>query len=429
MKHYSESLGKRSRLSMTHGEHLLKSLQQDFIGLDTSYRLADGQTRRRVYLDSAATSLMLGIAQQTTAAFLRHNANSHSRIHFAAHTATESHAFAREQVLAFVGADPEQYLCLFVGSGATAALNRAAGYLRGCRPQADTVLVSLMEHHSNDLPHRRPGRVKHIPLLGAPPALGAIDVSAFVQLLRGEAVRYAAVSMVSNVTGILNPTARLVEAARAEGVPILVAASQAIAAHEQVLTERLVDALLAVPGLRLYGPPDPARWPRVGVATFNLAGLDHGFVAAVLNDYYNIAVRNQCFCAQPYAQALLSPELWSLQVTDDPVQAEQEVRRWRGMVRASLALHSTPDDIDLLASALSEIRADAGRYRPLYRMDDDGEYRHVHFVPAGAFAIPDEVDRLLDSCSRKTPLAAGCRRTRSREGRRKPGTPPGGEVP
>jgi selenocysteine lyase/cysteine desulfurase len=60
----------------------LQHIKKNFIGLDTSYRLADGQTRRRVYLDSAATTLMLSVASQTAVEFLAHYANTHSRIHF-----------------------------------------------------------------------------------------------------------------------------------------------------------------------------------------------------------------------------------------------------------------------------------------------------------------------------------------------------------
>src|SRR5882724_7614107 len=117
------------------GERILERLREDFIGLETRYRGADGCKRRRVYLDSAATTLMLRIAYCTAAEFLRHNANTHSRIHFSARTATEAYGFARRRVLSFVGADPDRYLCLFIGHGATGALNRAAHYLRAYRPR------------------------------------------------------------------------------------------------------------------------------------------------------------------------------------------------------------------------------------------------------------------------------------------------------
>jgi cysteine desulfurase / selenocysteine lyase len=486
------------------GEPLLIELQRDFIGLDTCYRVADGGIRRRVYLDSAATTLLLRFAHDTATELLRHHANTHSRVHFSAGVATEAYAHARARVLSFLGADPDRYVCLFVGSGATGALNRAASYLRAYRPHARTVLVSLMEHHSNDLPHRRQSRVCHVPLVGEAPALGPVDVDAFGALLRAEPVQYAAVSMVSNVTGIINPIALLAAAARAEGVPLVVDASQAIAHlpvrmealgapdvlvfsghkvyapaspgilivrrdiveaaepaelgggmvrevsqkhyvlapeladreeagtpnvigavtlsavlevlerigmqaladHKQALTELLVEELLCVPELRLYGPTPAAPAPRVGVACFNIGALDHGLVAAVLNDYFCIAVRNGCFCAHPYVQALLAPELWDLDVPEDPREAEREVRRRRGMVRASLAMYSSPDDIRLLGSALREIQANARQYRELYHVDDQGEYHHGSFRAEAGFEVPGTVDRLLSlRCAEALPVA------------------------
>jgi cysteine desulfurase / selenocysteine lyase len=474
------------------GERLLTRVRRDFIGLDTAHRVADGRTLRRVYLDSAATTLALGVARAAGTAFLHHNANAHSRIHFGAFAATEALADARRRVLAFVGADPQRYLCLFVGCGATAALNRAAHYLHAFRPQAGAVLVSLMEHHSNDLPHRRVAPVRHVPLHGVPPALAAIDIDAFTTMLRTEPIRYAAVSLASNVTGIVNPVARLCSAAHEQRVPVLVDASQAIAhlpvridalgepdalvfsghkayapgspgvlvirrglveaaapaelgggmvdrvtrhdyemaselaqreeagtpnvvgavtlaaalevlqrvgmrtigAAEQRLNETLLDGLAGVPGIRIYGSTDLARCPRVGVASFNLAGLDHGLVAAVLNDHHNIAVRNHCFCAQPCVRALLQPELWALDIGGDRAAAQRDIERRRGMVRASLGLYTTADDIARLLSALRKIARDGKRYRALYRIADDGEYRHTAFAPPPHFDVARTIDEL-----------------------------------
>jgi cysteine desulfurase / selenocysteine lyase len=242
------------------GEPLLTRLQRDFIGLDTCYRVADGGMRRRVYLDSAATTLLLRVAHDTATELLQHHANTHSRVHFSAGIATEAYAHARARVLSFLGADPDRYVCVFVGSGATGALNRAAGYLRAYRPHARTVLVSLMEHHSNDLPHRRQGRARHVPLVGEAPALGPVDADAFGALLRTKPVQYAAISLVSNVTGIINPVALLATAARAEGVPLVVDASQAIA-HLPVRMEALGEPdVLVFSGHKVYAPGSPESW-------------------------------------------------------------------------------------------------------------------------------------------------------------------------
>ena len=42
------------------GQELLKKIRSDFIGLDTKYKTADGKISRRIYLDTTASSLMMG---------------------------------------------------------------------------------------------------------------------------------------------------------------------------------------------------------------------------------------------------------------------------------------------------------------------------------------------------------------------------------
>jgi cysteine desulfurase/selenocysteine lyase len=72
-----------------------------------------------------------------------------------------------------------------------------------------------------------------------------------------------------------------------------------IHAAEQTLLRRLLGELSVTPGVRVYGDLDLERSPRLGTVAFNLDGLEHGLVAAALNDYHNVAVRNGCFCAHP----------------------------------------------------------------------------------------------------------------------------------
>ena len=81
---------------------------------------------------------------------------------------------------------------------------------------------------------------------------------------------------------------------------------EAIAEHECELTAYALSRLAAVPGLRLYGDTEPGRAAqRLGVITFNIDGLPHALVAAVLGTEFGIGVRNGCFCAHPYLMQLL----------------------------------------------------------------------------------------------------------------------------
>jgi len=486
-----------------HHAQLSDSLQRDFLGLDTHYRLADGRVTRRHYLDSAASTLAMVCARQVGNELLRHYANTHSELHFSTRVASHAYDWAHEQVLKFVHANPERYTAFFAGSGCTAPLNRLARTLAARRPERDVVLVSLLEHHANDLPHRKhAGEVIHIPLTGEPPALGAVDLAALERLLEQHhgLVNYVAVSAASNVTGIINPVHDIAALAHAHGAWVVVDASQHLAhaplaitdtgagereldavvfsghklyapgspgvavarrallegcepdevgggmvddvslsgyqitarfpdreeagtpnivgavelgavlnvlqrigmerihAAEQRLLRHLLAELSALPGVRLYGDTDLDRRPRLGVVSFNLVGLEHGLVAAVLNDYHNVAVRSGCFCAHPYVRELLKPELWELDFDPDAEDAEALIQPWRGMVRASLGLYTTDEDIEALLAGIRDLLARPDHYRALYVPDTDGAFHHRTFhAPAEALFDPEAaLDRALE---------------------------------
>jgi Aminotransferase class-V len=66
------------------------------------------------------------------------------------------------------------------------------------------------------------------------------------------------------------------------------------------LERHALERLRLVPGIRIYGEVHLSRnSDRVGVIPFNLDGVPHALVAAILGYEGGIGVRNGCFCAQP----------------------------------------------------------------------------------------------------------------------------------
>ena len=61
----------------TKGQDLLDKIKNDFIGLSTKYKTVDGQTSKRIYLDTTASSLMMGVAHRAANKFLKHYSNTH----------------------------------------------------------------------------------------------------------------------------------------------------------------------------------------------------------------------------------------------------------------------------------------------------------------------------------------------------------------
>ena len=236
----------------------LSRIRDRFIGLRTEYPLAGGGVARRRYFDSAASSLMLQPAWETAEAFLEHYGNTHSLLHHGARVATRAYGWTHERALALVGADPAMHACVFAGSGSTACLNRIARALAALRPERDTVLVSGMEHHSNDLPHRKhAGRFEHIPMVGAAPALGALDLEVLAAKLesnRGR-VNYVAITGASNVTGIINPLKAIADLVHAHDAWLVVDGSQLVV-HAPVRMSDGID-FFAFSGHKVYAPGSP----------------------------------------------------------------------------------------------------------------------------------------------------------------------------
>lgn len=428
------------------------------------------------YLDAAATSLMpLATYEALGQYFTRSCANPHTDAHLSGRATTQAIEDARAALAKMFRAPPSRYATLFVGSGSTAALNRAARIIRALpMGSRDLVLVSALEHHSNHLPWVETGKVLFIPFLPD----GALDMRALRELVRqhGRRLRAICVSAASNVTGAVAPVGIIAELAHSVGALCVVDAAQAaphrpvevigdagpdasgmdaidmlaisghkffapgspgvlfgarglfegrifgdvgggtvdsvsynapadymptaeareeagtpnvpgvlalglaclqveraggmraLEQHDLALTKKLLAGLRSRPRVVVYGGDFPGQEPRVGTVAFNLIDVPHGLVAAVLDDKFSVAVRNQCFCAQPYVRALLAQHT--------PVAStcgKNEYSR-PGMVRASLGPWSTQDDLEALFEGIDWIQRNASTLCSQYRPVGDGSW-------------------------------------------------------
>jgi len=207
-----------------------------FFGSDTRVPLLDGSERVYTNLDNAASTPALKVVEEAVSHFLRYYASVHRGTGFKSQLSTHAFESARHAVMDFVGAHASTHTCIF-GKNTTEMINRLA--LRfPFRPERDVVLVSLMEHHSNDLPWRGVARVLHCGLLPD----GRLDEAQFDRLLDqyGDHLALVAISGASNVTGYINPVHRLAEKAHAVGAQIMVDCAQ-LAPHRQVRVGDLQD--------------------------------------------------------------------------------------------------------------------------------------------------------------------------------------------
>ncbi len=215
--------------------------------------LLDGRMRTYVNFDNAASTPPLQAVTAAVNHFLPWYASVHRGSGFKSQLATFAYEEARRVTQRFVGADPEEHVCIF-GKNTTEALNKLARRLP-LAPGRDTILVSMMEHHSNDLPYRAVANVVHV----AVKPDGRLDEADFERKLAQYAGRVALVALTggSNVTGIINPAQRLARQAHAVGAQFLLDIAQ-LAPHRAVTMGSLADPdhfdYVALSAHKLYAP-------------------------------------------------------------------------------------------------------------------------------------------------------------------------------
>jgi selenocysteine lyase/cysteine desulfurase len=468
------------------------------IGRGTAVETPFGR-RLLCYADLTATGRTVDFVERQLERLLPFYANTHTALSTSGRVMTAVREEARRQVARGVGAGHEDEV-LFVGSGATGAVNKLVGLL-GLRipeplerayalssaiprAQRPVVLAGPYEHHSNELPWLESiAEVVEVDL--APD--GAIDLQDLDRKARAHRDRplvLGAISAASNVTGVLTDVRAVARILHAQGalacldyaaagpyVPIdmhpadpaerldavflsvhkfmggpgasgvLVAhrdlfrsrvperpgggtvdyvsafeqlsvdyaprlaereeggtphilgdvraglafalkellGPEEILAHELALARAAAARLSRHPRIRQLGPPHGRRLP---ILSFNIEGLHHDLVSALLDQLFGIQNRAGCSCAGPYGHRLLG------------IDRDRSERYRRlihagllgvkpGWVRVSLPYYFTEGDADFVLSAI-ELLADEGEaFVPLYRLGwRDGIWRPEGATPA-----------------------------------------------
>tara|TARA_B100000686_G_scaffold146963_1_gene154422 strand:- start:188 stop:721 length:534 start_codon:yes stop_codon:yes gene_type:complete len=163
------------------------------------------------------------------------------------------------------------------------------------------------------------------------------------------------------------------------------------------ITDYAIKQMKKYPDIFIYGEIESKNLIRAGTIAFNIIDMDHGIVAAILNDYFNIAVRNECFCAHPYVEKMLhmthKEEISKLDCLDNHLN--WTVESWMGMVRASIGLYTTKSDIDKLIDALAQIVNNKDAFITKYAMNKNGDYQHKDFTFSSKdfFSLTNTIDK------------------------------------
>jgi selenocysteine lyase/cysteine desulfurase len=447
------------------------------------------------YADLTATGRYLHFVEAWIRQLRPYYANTHTAISSTGRVMTELREEARRVIGRAVHAADDDVV-LFVGAGATAALNKLVGLIglriseplerefnlsahipRALRP---VVLVGPYEHHSNELPWiESVAEVVEVGLTGE----GRIDLEDLdrkLAMFSERPLKIGAFSAASNVTGVLSdvgaiarhlhaagalavldyaaaapyvpidmhpadPAERLdavamsphkfVGGPQASGVLIASAAlfrskvperpgggtvdyvagperssidytahlhereeggtpaivgdiragvaflvkdmigAPRVLEHETVLSAAALRRLAAHPRIRVLGPQHGV--PRLAILSFNIEGLHHDLVSALLDHLFGIQNRAGCACAGPYGHRLLGidaalSERYRRQI------ARGNLGLKPGWVRLTLPYYASAEDVEFILAAVEFVADHGDAFIPAYRLGfADGVWCHI----------------------------------------------------
>jgi len=201
-----------------------------------------------VYLDNAATALTpLQVIAEVSQFYEKFKANPLRSVHRLAKEAEELTARARRTIGNFIGAKESE---IVFTKNTTEGLNVLA---YGLKLGEGDVVTTIIEHHGNLLPWIRrcklDGRKMRVV---RPNPDTAFEVEFFEEKIDRN-VSAVAITLVSNVTGVILPIKEIAKIAHDHGAVVLVDAAQA-APHMPLDVERMGIDALAFSGHKLGGP-------------------------------------------------------------------------------------------------------------------------------------------------------------------------------
>jgi len=206
-----------------------------------------------VYLDNAATCQKPQAVIDSIVNLYSHDyANVHRGVHTLSMRSTDKFEGARTKVKEFINAASEKEI-IFV-RGATEAINLVAQtYGKTNIKAGDEILITAMEHHSNIVPWQMLCQQTGAILKVAPINLqGELIYDEFEKLI-SDKTRLVSVVHMSNALGTINPVKKIIAAAHAKGIPVLLDGAQAIP-HMAVDVQDLDCDFYVFSGHKLYAP-------------------------------------------------------------------------------------------------------------------------------------------------------------------------------
>ncbi|MEM9652413.1 MAG: SufS family cysteine desulfurase [Actinomycetota bacterium] len=236
-----------SEMTKTNGDLSVAAIKKDFPILD---QVQDG--KRLVFLDSAASSQRPQQVIDAMSEMYRHSyANVHRGVYRVAERATNLFEQSRTKVASFINAASDKEIIF--SKNATEAINLVANsWGRANLSSGDAIVLTLLEHHANIVPWQmlaaeRDLEIRWIPVTDD----GSLDLTDLDRIMDGASL--CAITAMSNVTGALTDTERVIAAARAAGALVLIDACQSVP-HMPTDVQAIGADFMAFSGHKMLGP-------------------------------------------------------------------------------------------------------------------------------------------------------------------------------
>jgi len=227
-------------------------LRHDIKGIDEKVLVKGNKKRKYTYFDNAASTPPLIPILKEVDDYLNWYSGVHRGTGYKSLISSRIYDDCHEIIGKFVGADLSMDTVVLV-KNTTEAINKLSFRLQ--LQSHDIVIITAMEHHSNELPWRARAQVKYAQIDNN----GRLDLNNLECLLKKyhPQVKLLAVCGASNVTGHVNDVHLLAKMAHAYGCKILVDGAQLVP-HQRFNMKAHSDSdhidFLAFSGHKIYSP-------------------------------------------------------------------------------------------------------------------------------------------------------------------------------
>ncbi len=225
----------------------------DVLAIRREFPILNQQGTPVIYLDNAATTQKpLCVLEAMDAFYSTANANVHRGVHGLAEAATNAYEDARATIAQFIHAHSHEVI---LTKGCTESINLVAkSWGKANLKAGDTVVLSILEHHSNIVPWLQLKEEVGITLKWIElDETGELDLAMLEAFLDEGNVKLVSITGQSNVLGTRPPIEEISRKAHAAGALVLIDAAQLIA-HQKIDVQTIDCDFLTFSGHKLYGP-------------------------------------------------------------------------------------------------------------------------------------------------------------------------------